>query len=206
MWFRRRGRPVARAAVWQQLAAELGLQECEAAGELLADSLDLNSTPLASTVWQAADTGDVQLLAFDFLSDSVSAGRLELMVACLLVSRNSFCPVPLRLDRKLRAQLTTIQAGASQAEAVSTGTADGFDEQVSVVARDAAAARKLLNGAVRAAALRLFARPGYAPTLSISGRQLLAQARADQFSLGDLEYLIVDQLALYVAFTSGTAA
>jgi len=202
VWFRRRTRPDPRTAAWQQLAADLGLEQCSDGAELLGDSLDLSSTPLASAVWRAADTGDINIYAFDFHSDSVIPGRLELMAACLLVSPTQFCPVPLRLGRQLRARLTDIQAGASQAQVVLTGTADGFDEQVSVVARDADAARRVLSAPVRAAALQLLSRSEHAPTLSISGQQLLAQARAEQFSLPDLEYLLVDVMALYAAFGS----
>lgn len=202
MFFQRRARPDSRAVSWQKLAAELGLTEHGAGAELLADSLDLNSTPLASAVWQAADTGAIRLYAFDFLSDSVIPGRHELMVACLLVSGQEFCPVPLRLERQLRTQLADIQAGASLGQVVLSGSSDGFDELVTVVARDVAPARELLTGPVRQAVLRMFARFGSAPTVSASGKQLLAQTRADQFNLTDLEYLIVDLLALYVALNS----
>ncbi len=202
MFFQRRARPDARTASWQTVAAGLGLIECDAGEDLLADSLDLNSTPLASTVWQAADTGAIRLYAFDFLSDSVIPGRHELMTACLLLSEHDFCPVPLRMERQLRSQLAGFRASASMGLVVLSGSDDGFDEQVTVVAREVEAARGLLGSQVREATLRLFGRSEQAPSLSVSGNQLLAQARADGFRLQDLEYLLADLMALYVALDS----
>src|SRR5690554_6617610 len=133
MLFRRRPRVTSREQSWQQLAEELDLELCSDGSALLADRLDLASTPLAGAVYRAANTGSLQVFAFDFLSDVRVPGQPVLSVACLIGSDQEFCPVPLRLDRQLRSQLAGIQAGASRAQVVITDSDDGFDERVTVV-------------------------------------------------------------------------
>src|SRR5690606_13724963 len=126
--------------------------------DLLADRLDLASTPLAGAVYRAANTGDLQVYAFDFLSDVRVPGQPVLSVACLIGAEREFCPVPLRMDRQLRSQLAGIQAGASRAQVVTTAGDDGFDERVTVVARDTEKAAILFTAEVRQAVLRLMER------------------------------------------------
>lgn len=199
MFLRRKRAAESRDAVWARVAAEAGLELCPDGPELLTDRLDLGSTPLAGPVYRARDTGELQVYAFDILSDFHSTGQLELTAACLLVSGSEFCPVPVRFSRRLRSQLAGIQAGASQGQVVLSNAADGFDERVTVVARDVPAARSLLNPAVRYSVDRLLERFESAPTLTASRTQIMAQIKADQFELAGLPYLMTDLMAVYVA-------
>ena len=200
--FRRRRQP-GRQELWQQLAAELDLEQCNNAGELLADRLDLDSTPLAGAVYQAANTGGLKVFAFDFLSDVRVPGQPVLSAACLIDSDREFCPVPLRMDRQLRSQLAGIRAGASRAQVILTGNYD-FDERVTVVARDSNRAAGLLTPGVRQAALRILERGEHAPTITANRRQLLAQVQADRFELSDLQFLLTDLMALQVALAAAS--
>lgn len=206
MFFRRTDRTDPREAAWQQQAASLGLSLCADGSERLDQFLDLSSTPLASSVYRATETGGLQLFTFDLLSDDRSPGRHELAAACLLVADGEFCPVPMRVERQLRSQLAGIQAGASQAEVVLTGAADGFDERVTVVARDAGAARRVMRPQVRQAVSRLLERTGQTPVLTLSHRQALIQVKADQFDLAGLGNLLADMLSIYVAVSSDPAS
>ncbi len=206
MFFRRNGRTDPREAAWQEQAASLGLSLCEDGQELLEPFLDLSSTPVASGVYRATETGGLQLFTFDLLSDDRSPGRHELAAACLLVADREFCPVPMRVERQLRSQLADIQAGASQAQVVHTGAADGFDERVTVVARDAEAAGRVMRAPVRQAVSRLLERTGQTPVVTMNSRQLLAQVKADQFELAGLGNLLADMLSLYVAVSSDPAS
>ena len=199
MFLRRRRTADSREAVWDQVAAEAGLEHCPDGQELLADRLDLDSTPLAGAVYRARDTGELQVYAFDFFSDLRTAGQPELTAACLLVSAGEFCPVPLRFNRRLRSQLAGIQAGASQGQVVASNAVDGFDERVTVVARDVAAARAVLNPTVRQSVERTLERFEAAPTLTASRSQIMAQIKADQFELAGLPYLMTDLMAICVA-------
>ena len=199
MFLRRKRASDPRAAAWEHVAAEAGLELCTGGPELLADMLDLDSTPLAGPVYRARDTGALQVYSFDLLSDFRATGQLELTAACLLASDSEFCPVPVRFSRRLRSQLAGIQAGATQGQVVSSHAADGFDDRVTVVARDVGAAQTMLIPAVRHAVDRLLERSEVALTVTASRNQIMAQIKADQFELAGLPYLMTDLMAIYLA-------
>ena len=199
MLFRRRRKAETREETWRRLAAGLRFIEHQDGSRLLAGFLDLESTPLSGPLFQAANTGGLNMFAFDFLSDVRVPGNHVPSVGCLLVAESAFCPVPLRLDRQLRSQLAGIQAGASGARVVDAGTRDDFGTRVTVVARDTEVAARLLTPEVRRAALRLLERSGQPPTITASDRQLLAQVPQDRFDLEELESLMSGLLSLYLA-------
>lgn len=204
--FQRRRQVQSRQDTWDGLAESLGLESVIDGAALLAERLDLDSTPLGGPVYRARDTGALQVYTFDIHSDAWVHGQQELAVAGLLVAEEEFCPLPLRFSRRLRSQLAGIQAGASQAQLVVSGADDGFDERVTVVARDPAIAGTVLTGPVRQAVTRLLERDEATPILTASRNQLMAQTKAGQFELTGLTYLLTDLMALYVALRGAAAA
>lgn len=205
MFFRRRNSEPAAAAGWAGRAPALGFGELPAADAALLDSIDPHSTPLLSGVYGAVPAPGISARIFEFRSDQLSGSLQVAAFACVLLAEAPFCPAAIRFSRKLPAQLEAITASSSRALPFSVAADPEFSSRVTVLARNPAAAGRVLTPAVRRTVTRMVDRQDAAFLLSASANQLFLQVPAETADGDLLEILLSDLLTLLTAFRQAGA-
>lgn len=203
-----------RQDAWRALEQRLELEDArERAGKLrgfLNLSPEVQLAPLyRSRLGIVPDGRAATLYLFDYQTTrSGPAGEVaQLTSAALLNVPHPVSSVALKALRRQHKVLERLTASASGSDIVPFDDAD-FSAQVTVYARDAEAARKLLGPAARDVLKRAFFERGISPTLLIGEQQLLFSVSApleEPTPLGVLELLITDLLSLYALFSLGSA-
>jgi|SRR5690625_1937052 len=202
MFFRRR-RPGAEAGPgWAEQLEELGFTRLREGAGALADSIDVQSTPLLSGVYGAEPAAGLSARVFEFRSDRLSGSVPVAAFGCVVLAGEHFCPVGLRFSRKLPPQLEEITAASNQAVPLSVAADDVFSGQISVLARHPQEARRSLSGSVRRAVLGIAGRTGEPFVLAAGGDQLFLQMPAENAGPELPGHMLTDLLTLWTAFRS----
>ncbi len=195
MFFRQPKATDVRAAAWATAVAKLGLVEVDDGHGLLDRLIGPDSDLLTAGVWCVAGDAPPEVYVFERRAGPTA----QPVASCLLTVPGTLASVPLRVTRRLRAQLATLQASATQASLVVTGD-DAFDEAVTVVARESVRANGMLTPAVRMALGRLVQRGERAPVLVISESTLLASTALEEPA--GIELLVTDVMGVYAALVA----
>jgi len=196
MLFRRRQVDV-RYDGWLALARRLELDEArgnEALLELLNPPAGARLAPIYTSQLATAQL---------YLADCREDGRSATLTSVVLLSATErLAPVGLKASRKLNPVLESLGASASGGQLVVVPQDATFNQRVSVLARDAAAALAVLTPALRRRLSAALYDRQVTPTFLLSEHHLIftVKAQADQpTELPQLEALAIDLLGIYAA-------
>lgn len=197
MFFRRR-QVDARYHGWVALACRLELDEAGGHEALLLELLNPPGGSRLAPIYTAQlDTARL------YLADCRENGRMPVLTSAVLISTTEpIAPAGLRASRKLNPVLESLGASASGGQRVVVPQDLVFNQRVSVLARDAAAALAVLTPPLRRRLLAALYHHQVAPTFLLSEQHLVltVKAPADQPpELARIEALAVELLGIYAA-------
>lgn len=138
-----------------------------------------------------------------YLADCREDGRSPALTSAVLISTTEpIAPAGLKASRKLNPVLESLGASASGGQPVLVPQDAVFNQRVSVLARDAASALKVLTPSLRRRLLAALYGHQVAPTFLLSEHQLIFTVRApaaQPAELARLEALAIDLLGIYAA-------
>lgn len=200
-WFRRRD-PAERA--WEELARRLGLERLADGDGMVRDLLDLPGDATVGPVFRVAGAGEIETHVFSYSHSPHTRSRSPLVVtACLLVAENDMSPASWRASRRLHNVLASLQASATGGTVIEVPGAMDFNENVTVVARDAATVESLLTPPVRRVVERATSRLEPPPVLTVGERRILLSAAGTGVAFDAIEFLLSDVMSLYAVLESG---
>ena len=199
MFFRRTPAPDARSERWRAFAERLELVDANDLTERIRRWLDLDVATL-EPVYALRREGLPTAYLFDARSErrGPSGVVTSVRTTCLvrsdaLIARAAFKALP-RQDKVLE----SLQASRSGAVRLAFASDPGFDERVSVYARDGDGAEVLLTPPVRGVLRRLLVdRDAPGVGVVVGERHVVTSfAGGDEGALGTLEQLLTDTLSL----------
>lgn len=198
-WLRRRD-PDERA--WQEAAARLGLSEADGAQAMVRELLDLADDAVVGPVQKAERTGRIDAYVFWYRGAAVPRSREAVFVtASLLVSDETFSPVSWRASKKVHEVIASLQASATGGEVITVPGSEGFNDRVTVVAREPAELLPSLTPATQRVLERIVARE-HPATLTVGQRRILISVTGSRPAHAGVEDLLADVLSLYAALES----
>lgn len=203
MFFRRRASS-SRAKAWLELAEKLELTDAADREPLLRELLNVGESvqPIYSLTFNQQDS----VLLFDY--HDVPAGSVAQTVSAALITvPYALADVSLRASKKLDKVLESLGASATGGQLVQVANDQNFNDQVTVYARDAVSATRLLRAPLRRCLLRALCDRDTKPTFLLGERHLLLSNRAPQDKptpMNVVEAMLIDILSLYAALRAGS--
>lgn len=189
----------ARSRDWQALAQRLDLEDASGSEALLRELLDPPAGVRLAPMY--ACTIDPELTLY--LTECREGGRVPTLTSVILLSAGApIASVGLRASRRRDPVLESLGASASGGQPVRVPGDAAFNERVSVLARDPAAALVILTPPLRRRLQAALYNHQVAPTFLLSERQLALTVRrpaADPADPAQLEGLTVALLGICAA-------
>jgi hypothetical protein len=205
MLFRSRRRTPSRREQWRDFARRLELEDAHAHEARLREWLDLGDRPLAP-LYGLRRPRQPTLFVFDHeRARSGPTGTVTtLATGILLRAAAPLAVASLRAQARRNPVLESIEAGRTGSRRLSFTELPDFDEDVSVFARDEAAARTWLTKPVQLVLQRMLVRRGVSPVLVVGSRHMLVLIEGPEPTpFESVEALATDLFTLY-AMVEGT--
>lgn len=205
MLFRSRRRAPTRHELWREFAGRLELADARGQEPRLREWLDLGESPL-EPLYGLRRQGQPTLFLFD--QERERTGPMgsvrSLASAALLRATGPLAAASLRAQSRRNPVLESIEAGRTGSRRLILAELPGFDDEVSVFARDEEAARAWLTRPVQVVLRRMLVGRGAAPVLVVGNRHMLVLSDGTEPTpLEALEAFATDLFTLY-AMAEGT--
>lgn len=205
MLFRSRRRSPSRHEQWRDFARRLELEDAHTQEARLREWLDLGERPL-TPLYGLRRPGQPTLFVFDHeRARSGPMGTVTTLVTGILLRASApLATASLRAQARRNPVLESIEAGRTGSRRLGFGDLPEFDEDVSVFARDEAAARAWLTKPVQFVLQRMLVRRGVSPVLVVGNRHMLVVSDGPEPApFESIEALATDLFTLF-AMVEGT--
>jgi len=206
MLFRGRRRSPSRREQWRDFARRLELADAQQQETRLREWLDLGESALAP-LYGLRRSGQPTLFLFDQerARSGPTGSVTTLATGVLLRAIAPLAAAPLRAQARRNPVLESIEAGRTGSRRLALSELPDFDAEVSVFARDEAAARAWLTRPVQRVMQRMLVDRGVSPMLVVGSRHMLVLCEGPQAAPFEaLEALAADLFTLF-AMVEGTA-
>ncbi|MEJ2288272.1 MAG: hypothetical protein P8Y02_06405 [Deinococcales bacterium] len=205
MLFRSRRRTPTRREQWRDFARRLELEDAQTQEARLREWLDLGERPLAP-LYGLRRSGQPTLFVFDHeRARSGPTGTVTTLATGILLRASApLAAASLRAQARRNPVLESIEAGRTGSRRLSFDELPDFDQDVSVFARDEAAARAWLTRPVQYVLQRMLVRRGVTPVLVVGHRHMLVLCEGPEPApFESVEALATDLFTLF-AMVEGT--